>query len=775
MSKTAQLALKLVLLALMGLIVGLPLLQPVLVCGDDFPGHLAHVIEHDRLLSQGVWYSRWAPDLAFGYGYPAFNFYPPLAHYLAMAIHRLGLSTTHALNVTMALAFMIAGPAMYLLARRIYGDQAGMVAGLAYAFAPYLAHNALRRFALNEALAMSVAPLVLWAFARLDADSPRFPRGRVVLAALAYAALILTHNLMALLLTPLLIGYLFVAWWVQGRPRAMIGRAAAAGALAVGLSAFFWLPFVTEIGWVQSWRATILDLTGEPLYPLHFVSLRDLLWPKMLWPDYRLGNPLVQRLVGLPQAILAAIGLALVWRRPSRLARAAAALFGLTLLSAMFLITPASRPLWDNLRAIQIVQFPWRFLALASLSLALLAGAGWASFKCQISNFKFQKAAVVARDAALVALLLAWTLPWLRPFTCGVDANPSGAFLLWVDRHHVGGGSGGEFLPNWIETAPVESPLEADLLAGKPLDRLNRASRPDGARAGWLSSKPLASSWEIDSSKAFTAFFNNLYYPGWNVYVDGTPAPISLTPSTGLMVADIPAGRHIITLRLDSTRGQTLGNLISLASVLAALALIASQISNFVAADPCEGFRLNLCKGESLPSDTPHGSTVAPAWEWVALGGIGIVALAARLTLAAIAPPGPALPATMTRIAPDGSEPVRLVGYEFSTPAVKAGQPLTVTLYWQSQSLLLTSYKSFVHVTDASGNMVAQSDVVPDNWTRPTTTWLPGEWIADPHRLDVSQPGPLEVWAGMYDPATAQRLNLARDGSGRVRLGALLP
>ena len=258
--------------------------------------------------------------------------------------------------------------------------------------------------------------------------------------------------------------------------------------------------------------------------------------------------------------------LALVWRRPSRLARTAAALFGLTLLSAMFLITPASRPLWDNLRAIQIVQFPWRFLALASLSLALLAGAGWASFKCQISNFKFQKAAVVARDAAL-ALLVAWTLPWLRPFTRGVDANPSGAFLLWVDRHHVGGGSGVEFLPNWIETAPVESPLEADLLAGKPLDRLNRASRPDGARAGWLSSKPLASSWEIDSSKAFTAFFNNLYYPGWNVYVDGTPAPISLTPSTGLMVADIPAGRHIITLRLDSTRGQTLGNLMRLGAL----------------------------------------------------------------------------------------------------------------------------------------------------------------------------------------------------------------
>jgi hypothetical protein len=98
-----------------------------------------------------------------------------------------------------------------------------------------------------------------------------------------------------------------------------------------------------------------------------------------------------------------------------------------------------------------------------------------------------------------------------------------------------------------------------------------------------------------------------------------------------------------------------------------------------------------------------------------------------------------------------------------------------VTLYWQAQNLLLTSYKSFVHLTDARGNIVAQSDSVPDNWTRPTTTWLPGEWVADPHRLDVNWPGPLEVWVGMYDPTTSQRLSLGRDGSGRAKLGDLLP
>lgn len=754
-----QLGLKLVLLALMGLMVGWPLLQPVLVCGDDFPGHLAHVVEHDRLLSQGVWYSRWAPDLAFGYGYPAFNFYPPLAHYVAMAIHRLGLNTTHAVNVTMALAFVIAGPAMYLLARSTYGgDRAGMIAGFSYTLAPYLAHNALRRFALNEALAMSGAPLVLWAFARLKDGSPRFPYGRVLLAALAYAALILTHNLMALLLTPLLLGYLFLAWWVQGRPRALIGRAAAAGALAVGLTAFFWLPFITEIGWVQSWRATILDLTGEPLYPLHFVSLRDLLLPQTLWPAYSAGNPLLQRLLSLPQVALALLALPLAWRAPSRLARGAVLLFGLALIVTVFLITGASRPLWDNIRPLQIVQFPWRLLSLASLSLALLAGLGAANLLAQAVGDRWSAVGV----ALLAVLFAAWTLPWLRPFACNVEPNPSTRFLLWVDRNHVGGGSGGEFLPYWVETVPAESPLEADLVAGRPLDRLDRTNLPGEAHARLLSSRPTSSSWEIDSPQAFTALFDNLYYPGWKVLIDGAPAPISLSPSTGLIVARIPSGPHVVTLRLDLTRGQMIGNLVSLFGVLITLGLA------FMG-------RIKIPKGPySTQNDALEVATAAPGRDWIALAGISLVVLAARLALATIAPSGPPLPATVQRVAAQApaEAPARLIGYEIG--AVRAGEPFTVTLYWQAQSLMLTSYKSFVHVTDASGRLVAQSDAVPDNWTRPTTAWLPGEQVADPHRLNIDQPGPVQVWAGMYDPATSQRLNLGGD-SGRVMLGALSP
>jgi hypothetical protein len=200
-----------------------------------------------------------------------------------------------------------------------------------------------------------------------------------------------------------------------------------------------------------------------------------------------------------------------------------------------------------------------------------------------------------------------------------------------------------------------------------------------------------------------------------------------------------------------------LGNVLSVASLIAALAL-------------------GLLNTQYPIPNGPTG--LVPGWEWGALAAIGVITLMARLVLAGLVPSIPPLPSNVSRVSIDLGQ-VRLIGYELSSPHVQANQPLTVTLYWQAPSLLMTSYKSFIHVTDADGNLIAQSDVVPANWTRPTTAWLPGEWVADPHVLNglvqASVQKPLEVWAGMYDPATSQRLNPSGDRSGRVRLGVLTP
>lgn len=104
-----------------------------------------------------------------------------------------------------------------------------------------------------------------------------------------------------------------------------------------------------------------------------------------------------------------------------------------------------------------------------------------------------------------------------------------------------------------------------------------------------------------------------------------------------------------------------------------------------------------------------------------------------------------------------GSERAVLSHYEVG-PIDDNVAPLT--LFWQTPTGFSDSYHVFVHLVDAGGRLLAQSDGVPAAWRRPTTGWIPAEYVADSHLLTLPEPlppGPLTLRVGLYDPATGQR------------------
>jgi hypothetical protein len=72
-----------------------------------------------------------------------------------------------------------------------------------------------------------------------------------------------------------------------------------------------------------------------------------------------------------------------------------------------------------------------------------------------------------------------------------------------------------------------------------------------------------------------------------------------------------------------------------------------------------------------------------------------------------------------------------------------------------------TSYHVFVHLVDESGQIMAQSDGAPANWTRPTTGWAVGETIVDEHHLEIPAEMArenLSLRVGLYEAETGERL-----------------
>lgn len=117
---------------------------------------------------------------------------------------------------------------------------------------------------------------------------------------------------------------------------------------------------------------------------------------------------------------------------------------------------------------------------------------------------------------------------------------------------------------------------------------------------------------------------------------------------------------------------------------------------------------------------------------------------------------------------------IQLYGYDVSptptlrttvsgTTTVSAGDVLRVTLYWRALQRLRTSYTVFVQMRQEGKPPLTQRDSIPVNGARPTTSWVPGEYITDSYDLFVPRsaaPGTYVLEVGLYDARTGERLPL---------------
>jgi hypothetical protein len=114
-----------------------------------------------------------------------------------------------------------------------------------------------------------------------------------------------------------------------------------------------------------------------------------------------------------------------------------------------------------------------------------------------------------------------------------------------------------------------------------------------------------------------------------------------------------------------------------------------------------------------------------------------------------------------------------LVRYSLSTTDIATSDRLLLTLDWQAlEGTNSMDYLVFTHLLSASGELrlIAQHDGVPADGTRPTSSWVPGETIVDPHLMTFGAEhldyiGPATISVGLYDPATGRVLTETGDES----------
>ena len=179
--------------------------------------------------------------------------------------------------------------------------------------------------------------------------------------------------------------------------------------------------------------------------------------------------------------------------------------------------------------------------------------------------------------------------------------------------------------------------------------------------------------------------------------------------------------------------------------------------------------------GRPSGRDEARASGEASRWLWLRAWVIGLVVVQATAQIGLLrvigygadplTVPDATLPANLTptniRFEPNGE--VQLLGYVVKR-ALAPGESATLDLYWKldSDAPLSTARKVFIHIADTPEDRyrIVNQDGRPANWTLPTTCWLPGRVIHDPHAFTVAadaRPGEYVVLIGLYDEFTGER------------------
>jgi hypothetical protein len=561
-------------------------------------------LEMDICFSDGQIPCRWTPDLGYGYGYPLFNYYPPLPYLIGQVFVWLGVSFLDTVKVVGILGFIASGVTMYLLGREFWGRWGGLVSAVFYVYAPYHAADFYVRGAMNEFWAMAWFPLILWVSYRLiKENSWRWVPGLAV----SYALLLLSHNGMAMIFTMGLMGW--VGLWcikyqvlgikginsntkytIQNTGRAgsnpwkfdktsVLVKLVVSGVWAVALAGFFFLPVVFE----QRHAHVETLIIGYFNYLAHFVDLRQLFLERTWgfgasWfgPEDEMGFQIghLHWIVGA----LGVIGVSIQWARlrgwlgkiglkskiksqKSKLQVKSEKLNGGRVLAVVyvFLLTMGyafmshyrSAAIWKTVSPLEFLQFPWRFLAVIVLGFSFLAGAVvWVVGRGKLG--RLGELGVVVLIGGVIVLNVGYFVPreWYPEMTDEKKFSGKEWQLLITSGIF-------DYLPIQLPLPPADPPpTDVEVFEG-----VGRGER--------VFKKSDYQEYRVVIEEDAKVRLNTFYFPGWRYFVDGEEVgDYLLNERNGVPEFEMSAGEYQLVARFTDTPVRKVGNWVTVVGLV---------------------------------------------------------------------------------------------------------------------------------------------------------------------------------------------------------------
>ena len=473
---------------------------------------------------------RWAGELNYSYGIPVLNFFYPLPGYIAAVLSVTNLSLEAIFKIISAFAFVLSPVGVYLTISLFRSKSIAFLSGLLYSLAPYQLLNLYVRGDIGETISLSILPFVLFFCLKgLQIKNIRF----TALGGFLSALVILAHHGIGLMAAPLILTILIYFLIIKPTLLRYVGVFVL---LWFGISGFFWIPALLEQ------KYTLASFFIGRMYQEHFLS-----FPKVIISEWRFGPDVnlpggQSPQIGLLSFVLFCISLLMTYRKKITMIPFIFLMFSLL---SLFLTLPISSNIWSHIEILQKYQFPWRFLALTTLTISVCVGF----------FFPFKNKVIIG---CISLLLIANTILYTK--TNGYSHQDNS----WYKNFPSTTFFHGEALTVWSEG-------EASSYPAHPIEVIGGSAVISG-----IYKKTQKLEAIIDAKTPSNIKVNTLFYPGWKVYIDETPVAIQFQDSNnrGLITFSIPEGRHKLRVVFTETKLRLFSDIITIASLLLLIGIL---------------------------------------------------------------------------------------------------------------------------------------------------------------------------------------------------------
>jgi hypothetical protein len=524
------------------------LFRPGLYYAHDSIYHFVRQFHYFHELMQGQFPVRMGTELAYNFGYPLFNFVYSLPYLIGSLGVLLGFGYGNTLKGLVVLFSLISLMFWYYWLRRYFTDLAALLGALVFWFLPYRFLSIFVTFQYGGIIASGFFPLLLLGLDVLLSSNKLTQSKKVmamVLAITGLVGLVLSHLITLIIYAPFLL--CFGLWKLKKITQAQLLSLMWVVIFSLGLTAFYWLPVMLELKFIQAGQAAIVD------YAAHFPTLNQLI--RASWGyGYSVPGPAdgISFQVGYAQwlAFSMAMILGLVTFVNQRLRKifsphlALLIVGGVSFVIYLFLMQPISTLLWQYLPLLKSVQHPWRLLAGIGVSASLLTSV--------IADTKWGKPVAIL----LVIIAMINTRNYQRPMTLDYRSDSE---LSAKSENAQSGDVSWEFLPIWAK-AP--------------------ATYPENIIRQWSGEVKTVSAngsqLNVSNDQTQELVINKIYYPSWQIF-DQQTRLATYADNDGMLAVSLAPGEHQLQIQLGQTPAAAWGNWITVVSFTGGIFIIIYQ------------------------------------------------------------------------------------------------------------------------------------------------------------------------------------------------------